>query len=404
MSLDPQKHAISLEINSPDAFEQVKAIAANGRLLEQSSANTACAQNVARAFNQQVLALSRPDVQSQSTSGATTIDVYAPYQGDWTNVEGNTAPNIAVSMRILRGTKIVWTETSVSDAQGYYRFIPEWTDSCSSDWVYTWKVIPGDVVEITAGGARVSTVVARVIAWVDPVSNIVAGETDAYRKVTVFLHSLASYVCETEGRVTDLSHRPHDGKFSIDFTDEVDFNRLAWAEVYSEDANGNSTYTDPFAFYLALTKNSTEVSGTLKPFTAYTATLERGGEIISTITGTTDFLGDFGNRISLESGSTYQAGDVIRVTGGANTVSMTFASFSASVQANTDQITGTVKFGWNVFAWVYRQAMWGLLNGCQDERTSCKSAAVDLAGNFTISYGGTYNILPGDFRGSGGIR
>ena len=146
-------------------------------------------------LTRQVLALSRPDVQSQSTSGATTIDVYAPYQSDWTDVEGNTAPNIAVSMRILRGTKIVWTETGVSDAQGYYRFSPEWTDSCSSDLAHTWKVIPGDVVEITAGGARVSTVVARVVAWVDPVSNIVAGETDAYRKVTVFLHSAGIGCC-----------------------------------------------------------------------------------------------------------------------------------------------------------------------------------------------------------------
>ena len=102
--------------------------------------------------------------------------------------------------------------------------------------------------------------------------------------------------------------------------------------VYSEDANGNSTYTDPFAFYLALSTDSYGgLFGTLKPFTAYTATLERGGEIISTITGTTDFLGDFENQFPQESGSTYQAGDVIRVTDGANTVSMTFASFSASV-------------------------------------------------------------------------
>ena len=60
---------------------------------------------------------------------------------------------------------------------------------------YNWGLMPGDVVEVTAHGVTVNTIVANLSAWVDPVANTVRGKTDAGRSVEITLYQPNSDQC-----------------------------------------------------------------------------------------------------------------------------------------------------------------------------------------------------------------
>jgi hypothetical protein len=402
VTLDPAEHAISLQINDQAALKQVQALAGSATLLPRSEVNRSCASKAAQALSQEVFALSRAGALPQNTTGKIVINVDTPAQAEgldgYSIVEGSTTPNTAVSMRLLRGKDVVGTKTGTSDPQGLFTLYPDWQGGgCGSSSSLSWVAIPGDVVEITAGGATVSTVVANLTAWADPQTNIVSGATDANRTVKVDMLTFATTACWEDPQHTILSQKASTGKFTIDFSKKADFNRRAWALVYSQDANGNSTYVEADAFYLSIYMELTAFGGVLKPLTPYSVTLKRAGKILSTVKGDkTDSQGYFTGIFDESVVSDFLTGDVLDATDGTNTVSMTLSSLSGAIDPDTDQVSGSVSPGWVVFPKVNHQANWPTLNGCQADTSGCKSAAANSSGNYTVTYTGPFDILPGD--------
>jgi len=250
-----------------------------------------CAAAAAQALPEQVLGLSRMAAEATSRLQATglgvqatdpSIYVYASPGSDWTSVSGQTTPNIAVTMRILRGGRVIATESTTSYIYGYYDFYPNW-HQCPT-YGYDWTLRPGDVVEVTAHGSTVSTIVANLSAWVDPVADTVTGTTDPGRSIEIWLYDYGSDPCRSPG-YNQIASVDASGNFSADFTSQVDFDRRARSSIYARDANGNSTNVSFHAYRISGYFDDDYFYGYLKPEVDFSATLSRTGSIVSTYSG-----------------------------------------------------------------------------------------------------------------------
>lgn len=361
----------------------------------------ACAAAAAEALPDQVLGLSRmaassaPRLRAAGLAPQATdpsIDAYVPpgSTGDpswYTYVWGRTTPNTSVTMRILRGGRVIATQSTTSNSSGYYYFYPYW-QSCPTSG-YGWSLRQGDVVEVTAHGSTVSTVVAYLRAWVDPATNIVAGKTDPGRSAEVRLYHYSSDPCysttysQTVG--TDGS-----GNFAANFTGQVDFNRLAAANVYARDANGNSTYYWFYAYRISAYFDDADFWGYLKPEVDFTATLSRAGSIVSTYSGRSSandyYYGWFTDTI--------QSGDVISVSGGGVSMQYTATGFDVTLNPATDQTTGATGPNRLVRAYFYKRT-WGSVRTSCSWNSQCKSSTAGSSGNFTLNAG--MDLVRGDY-------
>lgn len=398
----PDLHGVVVKGVKPDALERLSHLSGIAALMPHTEAAPAtCAVAAAQALPEQVLGISRmaaeritgiraAGVSSQATNPS--INVYVPPGSTgsgttWTYVSGSTTPNTTVTLRILRGGRVIATQSTTSYSDGYYSFYPAW-QQCPT-YSYDWVLRPGDVVEVTAGGNTVRTVVADMRAWVDPATDVVSGRTDPGRTVEVWLYYPTSDLCswnvlsKTVG--TDSS-----GNFTTGFSGQVNFNRHAQAGVYARDANGNSTYYWFNAYRISAYFNSSSFWGYLKPEVDYIATLRRGGNVVSVASGRTRADNYFSNSFT----QTIQAGDIVSVTGGGVTVQYTATYLNVTMDHVNDRATGTTGASRLVQAYFYKRTYGDAVTSCSWSST-CRSTTAGSSGQFTLTAG--LDLMRGDY-------
>jgi len=356
----------------------------------------ACALTAAQALPEQVLGLSRvaaasaPRLQAASLAPQTTdpsIHAYVPpgSTGDsWTYVWGQTTPTTTVTMRILRGGRVIATQSTTSYSNGWYSFYPSW-QSCPTSG-YNWSLRPGDVVEVTAAGRTVSTVIVDLRAWVDPDTNTVAGRTSPGRSVEIWLQYLGSDLCSWNV-VSRTVGTDGSGNFTANF---VDFDRKAYATVYARDANGNSTYYNFSAYRISGYFNRSTFWGYLKPEVDFTATLSRSGNIISTSSGRSSATGYYSGWFT----DIIRSGDVISVSGGGVNIQYTATSLSATLDPVNNRVTGTTGANRPVRAYFYKRTDYYLSTTC-GWGSECASTTAGATGAFTLTT--ALDLVRGDY-------
>jgi len=354
-----------------------------------------CAVAAAEALPEQVEGLSRVAAgaaarlraEGPTTPQATDPSIDAYIGSTWSSVSGKTTPDTGVTMRILRGGEVIVTDSTTSDGGGYYHFYPSW-HSCPS-YGYDWTLRPGDVVEVTAHGNTVSTVVATLSAWMDPGTDIVAGRTDPGRSVEIWTSLPSSDLCSLTSYSQTVG-TDSNGNFVADFTDQADFDRRASSYVYARDTNGNSTYAWFHAYNIAAEFNSVSFWGYLTPDTYFTATLSRAGSIVSTYNGRSDEGGYYYGWFT----DTVRSGDVVRVSGGGVSVQYTATSLDATLDPTADRAVGTTGANRLVKAYFYKRT-WGVLQTTCEWRGGCAGTTADGGGAFTLDT--TLDLERGDY-------
>jgi len=359
----------------------------------------ACAIATAQALSEQVLGLSRmadtlAASQTAALSPQTTdpsINLYVPPGGTsttWTYIWGQTTASIPVYLRILRGGRVIATQSTTSSSYGYYSFYPSWL-GCY-DLGYNWSLRPGDVVEVTAHDSTVSTVVADLRAWVDPETNIVAGRTEPGRSVEVNVCYPQSDPCLYWPCQSQITPTDGNGNFSADFSGLTDFDRRARAIIYAHDANGNSTYYYFYAYRLLAYFEDNDFWGYLKPEVDFTATLSRTGSIVATRSGRASAAGYYYGWFT----QTIQPGDAVQVDGGGVSIHYIATGLDVTLDSAQDAAVGTTSAGRLVRVDFYKSTGdWIVSTSCSWSR-ECRSAVADGSGAFFITT--TLDLVRGD--------
>ena len=210
-TVQPNLHGIVVQASSSNALDQLAGLSEVAAVLPfKAEEPPACAAEAAQALSDQTLGMSYAAGAMASAQSAAEMAPYATdpgiaayvpppgsSSGSWSYVAGQTTPSIAVTLRILRSGQVIATQSATSYSDGYYSFYPSW-QSCPTNG-YNWSLLPGDVVEVTAHGVTVNTIVANLSAWVDPVANSVGGKTDAGRSVEIRLRQPDSDLCSWGG-------------------------------------------------------------------------------------------------------------------------------------------------------------------------------------------------------------
>jgi hypothetical protein len=386
----PEQNAVSVTAEEPASARLLAGLPGVAGVMPPDEGGI-CAERSALALQEQVFGLSQARQTAGSrpfgvgvTSTDPSIDVYALTGSDWGYVAGYTTPDTGVTMRILRGGRVVATEVTTSDSEGYYEFYPDW-EYCTG---YTWTLRPGDRVEVTAHGSTVTTVVAQLSAWADPETNKVGGVTDAGRSVEIYVLN-TSDTCSYSEYVETVS-ASGSGDFLADFTAQVDFDGRAVAIVYARDANGNSTVWWFQASHVSAGFDDSYFDGSLKPQANFTATLRRGSSTVSTYDGQAGPDGWYSGYFS----EPIQPGDVIWVSSGSVSLSLTAAPFNVSLNPTTNQASGTTGAGRLVGAFFHTQDS-GIVGSICSWDSACASTTADGGGNFTLN--STMDLVRGDY-------
>jgi hypothetical protein len=394
----PELHGVTIRGASRRTLAEISRLQEISALLPLGEEAPTCAVAAAEALPEQILSLSQvtarsqtalqpADLRAQATDPSIMIEI--SLDSGWANVSGSAAPDSTVTLRILRGGRTLATESTTSSSSGYYSFRPSW-HACPSSG-YDWSLRPGDVVEVTAGGNTVSTVVAHLSAWVDPETDVVAGSTDPGRSVEVQLLESGGDPCRVSGHSQTLNISS-DGTFSTDFTGRVDFDRRAYALVYAEDSNGNSTYSAFSAYHIASDFGSTGfLRGYLPPEVDFSATLSRTGGVVATYNGSSNASGSYYGSFT----QTIQAGDVISVSGGGVEMQYTATDLEITWDHAADQISGAVTPGRLVRTGFHpNSGGWTVSTSCVWDY-DCNSGVADGSGAFLITT--TLDLKRGDY-------
>jgi hypothetical protein len=382
----PDLHGIEIKGVTPEAMKQVSLLQGVAAIIDlREDRAPSCAAVAAEALREQVLGLShanpihietlQADANFQATNPSIAVFVFPG--NTWGYVNGQTIPSIAVSMRIHRGGQVIATQSTTSGSSGHYYFYPSW-QSCPTSG-YNWTLRSGDVVEVTAQGNTVSTVVVAVSAWVDPQTNVVAGKTSAGRAVRVTVTTPDEDPCLWRGYEQNVTTNSH-GNFTANFTNQVNFNRRAWAWIDVSDANGNSTSSNFAAYRIGAELDGDRFFGYLKPDVDFTATLRRGGSVVSTYTGKSTLDNSYSGWFT----QTIQSGDVIAVGGGGVTVQYAATNLDMTLDHMNNRITGTTTAGRQVEARFYKNTSSELVSTSCSWNSHCNSATASGAGSFTI--------------------
>ncbi len=370
----PERMGITVQASNPDVLVELQALPGIAGVYP-SVDSTACSQQAARAFSQYI--------QSGGMTGA--ADSLAPQSVGTTNPSikiqhysstagtfyVNTTPNTPLTLSVFRSGQLIASTSGTSMADGSFS-IGMWYISCGS--TPGWELLDGDVVQVTANGLSVSSVVASLTAWVDPVTDKVAGITDPGRNLKIELNTPGASPCDSSSITTQSVPAGSGGGFEASFTN---FDRRAYAVIYAVDAAGNSTYNS-FRAYQFTIYNSNSFSFNWKPGETISAAYLRGSTTLHSWNTTLGPGGAYTLSISPDS---LQAGDVINLSSSAGAMSYTVLPFTASLNDATDQITGTTKAGAQVTASL-------LVNSyltCSFFSQHCGSATAGPGGAYTIS-------------------
>ncbi len=381
----PDRHAIRVTVTDDEGLRALHELGGVAGTRPMDAAGLACAAKGVQAVRDVLgaMAAMRTAPRSAQTTNP-SITIYISPSGDYGNIYGQTDPNTTVTMvlKSARGT-VKATETTTSNSSGYYYFWPDWRICVG----YDWYPVPGDIVEVTAAGNTVSTIVTRISAFPDPTTDTVTGSTEPHRKVEVNADQTFADCDYTGNSATTTS----DGTGAFSATITEGFDRSVSVTVWVYDANGNATSTFFYPPHIRIGYDG-NLSGYLKPHVAYTASLKRGGSIISTFGGTTDDSGWYSFRYT----QTLQAGDVIEVSGGGLVISTTFVEVSnLDFDPANDRITGNIgREGAGRRVRVSPSRWWEYECGWNH---GCAAATADSSGNFTLDFGAAgFDLRRGD--------
>lgn len=349
----------------------------------------ACGAFAAQALVDQVLTRSRPLPQfSAAGPGADlTIQLYMPppeLTGHYfSSVQGQAPSNTEVEVRITRAGAILTEGTTRSDAGGWFYFEPQWAEC--PQYGYTWRLMPGDVVQVAAVGQVATTTAAPVLAWIDPVTDVVEGRTAAGRSVRVQVGQFTTDVCNwpstTVGGVADGA-----GRFLLDLTSQVDINRAASVQVYSLDAAGHASYYYFYPYHVRLRYGESYIYGYVRPNATVSVSVQRGGSQVASATGRSDGRGYFYAYLSDASYNSFnpQPGDVVRVSGDV-TINYTVAQHQMTLDADNNRAIGLTAAGRIVEVDFYSNSGSSPLTNTCEGYGVCGSARAAADGSFVLT-------------------
>jgi hypothetical protein len=391
-------HALTVTGISEQGIESISGLRQVSTVMPYENEMPVCASVAAKALFEKVFALSQMDAQRaqryqlapaglQATDP--TIEIYAPPGSMWTDVQGNTTSNTPVTLRILRGGQEIGAGSTTSNNDGRYNFSPAW-QSCP-DPGYSWTLRPGDVVEVSANGKTVSSVVASLSAWIDPIANTVAGRTDPQRTIEVSLYIPSINECSDHQFYHQNSSVTENGFFSVNMGEQVDFDRRSSAYINARDANGNTTFAWFSAHRISAALNQANFSGYLKPDADFTARLSRNGDLLSTYDGTTTANGHFYGQFD----SDVQAGDMIKVESGDISIEYIATAVSLTLDPAGDRIVGVTTPGHRIEVNFFKNnSPWDIPSTCSWAYYCGVTIANDNGGFEIVA---NLDLMPGDY-------
>ena len=353
----------------------------SGNLAPQAGA--ACGQRGLQALEDTLYRQSRMHLLGRQPDFPQETDpsIYIYFDEGYGDFYGYTASDVPVNMRLLRDGAEFFADSTTSESDGYYGFYSEWSSDCEYQG-YDWMLLPGDVVEVTANGNTISSVVSLMDIWMDPGSNVVGGRVEAGRTVETWVY-WDQDSCYSDSYSMTVGTDAW-GYFSADYDSlPLDFDGRAWGYVHAIDANGNYTYQYLEPFHLAYSYAYEELYGTILPDTAYTVELLRSGSRIDLIQDTSDpggyFYTYFYNQVP-------QPGDTINLSFSSFLLSLDLPPLEATLDPVTNLLSGNTGPGWLVKAYIYRRYYGNVISTCGYD-SECTTATADGAGNFSFATG-----------------
>jgi hypothetical protein len=374
MEVRSDRNGIVVQIKDPAVLTHLQQLP-GVQGVYQSSKTVECSQWTINDLKKAVVAQSNKSSSAglSPLSTATTdptINILYIEGDNFAQVEGTTTAGIQVSLRILRAGVVVGTGQTYANVDGSYYFYPS---SGGCDSLTNWSVLYGDIIEVTAHGSIVSTVLTSISAWVDPSSNKVGVATAANRTVKIELFSADIDPCVSV-MAAKTGNSGASGSLEMSFND---FNRRAYAYVYVQDVNGNSTYSGFGAYGIGTSIGNNYFDFSWKPGETVHATLTRSSAIVADWNETLPNSGYF--EFGLGSAGTLQAGDVINVSSGIGSMSYTVVPLTMAFDTATDKITGTTAASYPVIVRVSKNYN----STCTT--FGCIKTTANAAGAYTIS-------------------
>jgi len=386
----PNLHGIVIQVVDAERFALFSNLPAVAAVLPMEGQPPECASASAETLIGQVEGISQIASLRQFNSAsinsgiqATDPSIFVYRVSDWNDVYGKTSPHTAVNLRVIRGGSVLATARTTSYNDGYYYFYPK-NLGCPFN-TPEWTLLPGDVVEVSANGKTYSTMVVHLSAWMDPFTNRVSGITVPGGAVEIdVIQPNRTDLCSGSTLHKMTTRSDPGGNFSADLSSLVDFDSSAYADVRTVDANGNGMVVYPHAYDIVVNSSQNDVYGVLKPNSSYTLILWREDSAIVSFSGTTSAEGWYFEWYD----QSFQAGDIIEVSGGGVTMQYTIAPLKDLViNPNTDQISGVTTAGGRIRTDFQKSVSFSYYQSFPtscDYGYSCGFQVASGGGNFTI--------------------
>jgi hypothetical protein len=331
------------------------------------------------------------DLSAQSAAGAGSLQVTVQPGTGWSEVSGKVGSNLPVVLTLTLSNGTVTRLTTVSAADGSYKFFPTKSHNgsrgnCAApNSPYSWSVNPGEKVEVTTSAGVLTTLAASISATLDPEDNQIQGKTTPGSKLVIDLDMDRSN-CASQ-KVQQTLTAGSDGTFKASW---ADFSALAQASIQVFDAAGNTTRTVIDALSLSADLDYTGFLATISPNSGFTAALLRSGSQLASVSGT---AASDGTAQGVFDSQVYQTGDQVTLSSSGLNATVVIAPLTVTLSALADQLSGSTSAGLKVHALLSHTRDDVLQNSCS-EQSACLSGAANASGTFSFVAG--MDVLQGD--------
>jgi hypothetical protein len=255
-------------------------------------------------------------------------------EDDWVQSVRGWTPGATITLTIEDGGTVVYSDSQVSDSDGYFYF-------------NLWDVFDlqrGQVVTVSDGTTtKTHTVMPLYVDGVDVTADTISGRADPSASVDVWVHG--------DGQVTVTPNGS--GNWTADFSGQTDLTYANDGGSQQFDSDGDSTgvwWSSP-SIQIAPDDNWVQQRNRWRPGATITLTIEAGGSVVYTGTQTADVHGNFNFNslwpVDLETGY------VVTVSDGLTTKTHTVTNVSVTnIDIDADRIQGTANPGARVWVWV----------------------------------------------------
>lgn len=328
--------------------------------------------------------------KSVSVTPTIFVQLNAPYVNQYTYIFGSAAPNASVSMRVYRNGSLYLQWVNTTSSTGRYTMYPSYSSDCSSNG-YEWYLLPGDVVEMTAGGETSRTTLVPVEASFDGTTMTLEGVTAPDRTVTYYIDYRDEDLCYRDRTDWEYTWSDSTGQFSDNPGDPgISLPRQS-SVVYHVMEESNSTYSTVDSSGIGIDPDFGGVFGTVNRNASGTVKLSRGGSPLASRSFTANAKGYFSVYFDDQ---TFQPDDVITVQDGRQTITAKVAPADFTLDVDQDRLIGTTRPGMKVRASFNSGNDLNVQNSC----TSGYQCATTTAGSDgSINIPADLDLRPGDF-------